>query len=178
MAICLTIIQSLHCSTNANIDVVAFNEISRGCKTQNNTILHYDHVDNKRLSKEINPLPLYLELYIYLKKISKITQVLSDSFVGCPSSGVNKYRLTKKQRNAVLNSQQKWKFWARILKERPNKVFFYNPVVNDIVHRLDVVCQRLSNYPPDLAMFSILLSFSYSPLLRQVRHTCQSRKFF
>ena len=119
-----------------------------------------------------------LELYIYLKKISKITQVLSDSFVGCPSSGVNKYRLTKKQRNAVLNSQQKWKFWARILKERPNKVFFYNPVVNDIVHRLDVVCQRLSNYPPDLAMFSILLSFSYSPLLRQVRHTCQSRKFF
>ena len=102
-------------------------EISRGCKTQNNTVLHCDHVDNKRLSKEINPLPLYLELYIYLKKISKITQVLSDSFVGCPSSGVNKYRLTKKQRNAVLNSQQKWKFWARILKKRPNKVFFSQP---------------------------------------------------
>ena len=94
----------------ANIDHVAFNELSQGCKTQNNTvshIIHHDHVDNKRLSKEINPLPLYLELYIYLKKISKITQVLSDSFVGCPSSGVNKYRLTKKQRNAVLNSQQK-----------------------------------------------------------------------
>ena len=56
----------------------------------NNTILHYDHVDNKRLSKEINPLPLYSRV-VYLKKIAMITQVLSDSLVGCPSSGVNKY---------------------------------------------------------------------------------------
>ena len=34
-----------------------------------------------------------LELYIW-RKISHITQVLSNRLVGCPSSGVNRYQLT------------------------------------------------------------------------------------
>ena len=46
---------------------------------------------------------------------------------------------------------------------------------DDIFHRLEVVCRRLSSCLPDLALCKSLLSFSYSPLLRQVRHNSQSR---
>ena len=53
--------------------------------------------------------PYILELYIW-RKISHITQVLSDRLVGCPSSGVNSYQLTKIQGNTGLYSRQKWKF--------------------------------------------------------------------
>ena len=47
-----------------------------------------DHVDNNRLPKKIKPLPLHSRV-VYLEKISHFTQVLSDSLVGCPASGVN-----------------------------------------------------------------------------------------
>ena len=57
--------------------------------------IYFDHVDNKQLSKKIKPLPVHSRV-VYLKKISHITQILSDSLVGCPSSVVIRCRLTKK----------------------------------------------------------------------------------
>ena len=51
-------------------------------------LVRNDHVDNNRLPKKIKPLPLHSRV-VYLEKISHFTQVLSDSLVGCPASGVN-----------------------------------------------------------------------------------------
>ena len=79
-----------------------------------------DHVDNNRLPKKIKPLPLHSRV-VYLEKISHFTQVLSDSLVGCPASGVNWCQLTKIQGNTGLYSRWKWKFLGKEFKKNTQK---------------------------------------------------------
>ena len=64
------------------------------CSSPSLSFSKNDHVDNNRLPKKIKPLPLHSRV-VYLEKISHFTQVLSDSLVGCPTLGANKYQLTR-----------------------------------------------------------------------------------